>query len=362
MSIKNYIKIKNLSKSFGDVEVLKNINLEVEEGEFFSLLGPSGCGKTTLLRILAGFEYPSEGEVFFDDANVTSLPPNLRPSNMVFQNYAIFPHINVQRNIEFGLRKENLSKDEMQQRVENALKMVQLEGYENRYSNQLSGGQRQRIALARALVKQPKVLLLDEPLGALDKKLRDEMQIELRNLQKAVGITFVFVTHDQGESISMSDRVAVMNDGQIQQISDPHDLYYNPQNIFVSDFIGTTNFLSSSTGASNGEEIMVKIESIGEFSIRNKLNISENNSDTICSIRPEAITLSPTPIEKGDITLEGKIENSSYYGELTSFYVKIDGAEKPLIASSQRFDNNSFQDNKCYLSINFEDITLLKKE
>ena len=161
MSIKNYIKIKNLSKSFGEVEVLKNINLEVEEGEFFSLLGPSGCGKTTLLRILAGFEYPSEGEVFFDDANVTSLPPNLRPSNMVFQNYAIFPHINVQRNIEFGLRKENLSKDEMQQRVSNALKMVQLEGYENRYSNQLSGGQRQRIALARALVKQPKVLLLE---------------------------------------------------------------------------------------------------------------------------------------------------------------------------------------------------------
>ena len=182
MSTKNYIKIKNLSKSFGDVEVLKNINLEVEEGEFFSLLGPSGCGKTTLLRILAGFEYPSEGEVFFDDANVTSLPPNLRPSNMVFQNYAIFPHINVQRNIEFGLRKENLSKAEMGERVENALKMVQLEGYENRYSNQLSGGQRQRIALARALVKQPKVLLLDEPLGALDKKLREEMQIELRNL------------------------------------------------------------------------------------------------------------------------------------------------------------------------------------
>ena len=152
MSIKNYIKIKNLSKSFGDVEVLKNINLEVEEGEFFSLLGPSGCGKTTLLRILAGFEYPSEAEVFFDDANVTSLPPNLRPSNMVFQNYAIFPHINVQRNIEFGLRKENLSKDEMQQRVENALKMVQLEGYENRYSNHLSGGKRQRIALARAIL------------------------------------------------------------------------------------------------------------------------------------------------------------------------------------------------------------------
>ena len=171
MSSKNYIKIKNLSKSFEEVEVLKNINLEIEKGEFFSLLGPSGCGKTTLLRILAGFEYPSNGQVYFDEADVTSLPPNMRPSNMVFQNYAIFPHINVQRNIEFGLRKEGLSNEEMKQRVQDALKMVQLEGYEDRYSNQLSGGQRQRIALARALVKQPKVLLLDEPLGALDKKL-----------------------------------------------------------------------------------------------------------------------------------------------------------------------------------------------
>ena len=358
----NFIDIKNISRHFGSVKAVDNVSFSIKQGEFFSLLGPSGCGKTTLLRLLAGFESANQGEIFIDGIDVTTMPPNLRPTNMVFQNYAIFPHINVKKNIEFGMRKEKLSKQELDGRVQEVLSLVKLEGYEERFSNQLSGGQRQRIALARALIKRPKVLLLDEPLGALDKKLRDEMQIELRNLQKAVGITFVFVTHDQGESISMSDRVAVMNDGQIQQISDPHDLYYNPQNIFVSDFIGTTNFLSSSTGASNGEEIMVKIESIGEFSIRNKLNISENNSDTVCSIRPEAITLSPTPIEKGDIALEGKIENSSYYGELTSFYVKIDGAEKPLIASSQRFDNNSFQDNKCYLSINFEDINLLKKE
>ena len=290
------------------------------------------------------------------------MPPNLRPTNMVFQNYAIFPHINVKKNIEFGMRKEKLSKQDLDKRVAEVLSLVKLEGYEERFSNQLSGGQRQRIALARALIKRPKVLLLDEPLGALDKKLRDEMQIELRNLQKAVGITFVFVTHDQGESISMSDRVAVMNEGQIQQISDPHDLYYNPQNIFVSDFIGTTNFLSSSTGNSSGENINVKIESIGEFNIKNKLNISENNNNTVCSIRPEAIQLSATPIEKGDIILEGIIENSSYYGELTSFYVKVNGSDKPLIVSSQRFDNNSFQGNKCYLSINFEDINLLKKE
>ena len=358
----NFIDIKNISRHFGSVKAVDNVSFSIKQGEFFSLLGPSGCGKTTLLRLLAGFESANQGEVFIDGTDVTTMPPNLRPTNMVFQNYAIFPHINVKKNIEFGMRKEKLSKQDLDNRVEEVLSLVKLEGYEERFSNQLSGGQRQRIALARALIKRPKVLLLDEPLGALDKKLRDEMQIELRNLQKAVGITFVFVTHDQGESISMSDRVAVMNEGQIQQISDPHDLYYNPQNIFVSDFIGTTNFLSSSTGNSSGENINVKIESIGEFKIKNKLNISENNNDTVCSIRPEAIQLSATPIDKGDIILEGVIENSSYYGELTSFYVKVSGSERPLIVSSQRFDNNSFQDKKCYLSINFEDINLLKKE
>ncbi len=358
----NFIDIKNISRHFGSVKAVDNVSFSIKQGEFFSLLGPSGCGKTTLLRLLAGFESANQGEVFIDGIDVTTMPPNLRPTNMVFQNYAIFPHINVKKNIEFGMRKEKLSKQDLDNRVEEVLSLVKLEGYEERFSNQLSGGQRQRIALARALIKRPKVLLLDEPLGALDKKLRDEMQIELRNLQKAVGITFVFVTHDQGESISMSDRVAVMNEGQIQQISDPHDLYYNPQNIFVSDFIGTTNFLSSSTGNSSGENINVKIESIGEFNIKNKLNISENNNNTVCSIRPEAIQLSATPIEKGDIILEGIIENSSYYGELTSFYVKVVGSDKPLIVSSQRFDNNSFQGNKCYLSINFEDINLLKKE
>ena len=358
----NFIDIKNISRHFGSVKAVDNVSFSIKQGEFFSLLGPSGCGKTTLLRLLAGFESANQGQVFIDGIDVTTMPPNLRPTNMVFQNYAIFPHINVKKNIEFGMRKEKLSKQDLDKRVGEVLSLVKLEGYEERFSNQLSGGQRQRIALARALIKRPKVLLLDEPLGALDKKLRDEMQIELRNLQKAVGITFVFVTHDQGESISMSDRVAVMNEGQIQQISDPHDLYYNPQNIFVSDFIGTTNFLSSSTGSSNGENINVKIESIGEFNIKNKLNISENNNNTVCSIRPEAIQLSATPIEKGDIILEGIIENSSYYGELTSFYVKVNGSDKPLIVSSQRFDNNSFQGNKCYLSINFEDINLLKKE
>ena len=361
MSIKNYIKIKNLSKSFGDVEVLKNINLEVEEGEFFSLLGPSGCGKTTLLRILAGFEYPSEGEVFFDDANVTSLPPNLRPSNMVFQNYAIFPHINVQRNIEFGLRKEKLSKEELNLRVKESLKMVQLEGYEERFSNQLSGGQRQRVALARALVRQPKVLLLDEPLGALDKKLRDEMQLELRTLQKNIGITFVFVTHDQQEAISMSDRVAVMNDGKIQQLSAPNELYKNPKNIFVSDFIGETNFLKAETKSSDGEFINVSIEKLGVFKIKNNLNIATNSSDVVCSVRPESMMISKVKSD-WDICLDAKISQTSYLGEMTRFYVEANGIEKIITVSSQHFDNQSFDNKECFISISLEDISILNKK
>ena len=223
----SFIQINNISKHFADVKAVDDVSFEIKEGEFFSLLGPSGCGKTTLLRLLAGFEYPTSGNLLIDGTDITALPPDKRPTNMVFQNYAIFPHLNVEKNIQFGLRKLGLSNDEIGKRVKEVLSLVKLEGYEERFSNQLSGGQRQRVALARALVRQPKVLLLDEPLGALDKKLRDEMQLELRTLQKNIGITFVFVTHDQQEAISMSDRVAVMNDGKIQQLSAPNELYKN---------------------------------------------------------------------------------------------------------------------------------------
>ena len=233
----NFIQINGISKHFGNVKAVDDVSFSIKEGEFFSLLGPSGCGKTTLLRLLAGFEYPTNGNLLIDGSDITALPPDKRPTNMVFQNYAIFPHINVEQNIKFGLRKLGLTDDEIKKRVDDVLALVKLEGYEERFSGQLSGGQRQRVALARALVRQPKVLLLDEPLGALDKKLRDEMQLELRTLQKEIGITFVFVTHDQQEAISMSDRVAVMSEGKIQQLSAPNELYKNPENIFVSDFI-----------------------------------------------------------------------------------------------------------------------------
>jgi spermidine/putrescine ABC transporter ATP-binding subunit len=357
----SFIQINNISKHFADVKAVDDVSFEIKEGEFFSLLGPSGCGKTTLLRLLAGFEYPTSGNLLIDGTDITALPPDKRPTNMVFQNYAIFPHLNVEKNIQFGLRKLGLSGDEIEKRVKDVLSLVKLEGYEERFSNQLSGGQRQRVALARALVRQPKVLLLDEPLGALDKKLRDEMQLELRTLQKNIGITFVFVTHDQQEAISMSDRVAVMNNGKIQQLSAPNELYKNPENIFVSDFIGETNFLKAETKSNDGEFINVSIEELGEFKIKNNLNITSNSSNVVCSIRPESMMISREKSD-WDVCLDAEIRQTSYLGEMTRFYVEAKGIEKLITVSSQHFDNQSFEDNKCFVSMSLEDISLLNKK
>ena len=361
MSDKEFIKIKNVSKNFEEVVAVDNINVDIARGEFFSLLGPSGCGKTTLLRILAGFEYPSSGSVFIDSLDVTDITPNLRPTNMVFQNYAIFPHINVKRNIEFGLRKEKLSKDELDKRVQDALKMVQLEGYEDRYSNQLSGGQRQRIALARALVKQPKVLLLDEPLGALDKKLREEMQLELRNLQRSIGITFIFVTHDQEEAMTMSDRVAVMNKGKILQISPPRDLYDNPKNLFVGDFIGQINFLDTQIVKIEGNNAKVLINKMGEHEIITSNNNLSQNESIVCAIRPETIIISKTNEKNSDICIKGSIVNTSFYGNMTYVYVKIEGLSKPIMVSTSDVLEGLSHNSDCYLNINLKDIRIIQK-
>ena len=361
MSNKEFIKIKNVSKNFEEVVAVDNINVDIARGEFFSLLGPSGCGKTTLLRILAGFEYPSSGSVFIDNLDVTDITPNLRPTNMVFQNYAIFPHINVKRNIEFGLRKEKLSKDELDKRVQDALKMVQLEGYEDRYSNQLSGGQRQRIALARALVKQPKVLLLDEPLGALDKKLREEMQLELRNLQRSIGITFIFVTHDQEEAMTMSDRVAVMNKGKILQISPPRDLYDNPKNLFVGDFIGQINFLDTQIVKIEGNNAKVLINKLGEHEIITSNNNLSQNESIVCAIRPETIIISKTNEKNSDICIKGSISNTSFYGNMTYIYVNIEGLSKPIMVSTSDMLEGLSHNSDCYLNINLKDIRIIQK-
>ena len=361
MSDKEFIKISNLSKNFDEVTAVDDVSINISKGEFFSLLGPSGCGKTTLLRILAGFEYPSAGSVSIDGSDVTDVPANLRPTNMVFQNYAIFPHINVRRNIEFGLRKEKISSQEMNDRVSEALKMVKLEGYENRFSNQLSGGQRQRIALARALIKRPKVLLLDEPLGALDKKLREEMQIELRNLQRSVGITFVFVTHDQEEAMTMSDRVAVMNQGKILQVSPPQQLYDYPNNLFVGDFIGDINLLESEISNINGKIAKILINGIGEHELES-YTILNNNDSIVCGIRPKLINISTNDENQSDIQLKGKISNTSFYGNLTYVYAKVEGIEKPLMLSTSENLKGLSVGSDCYLNINLKDIRIIKKK
>lgn len=252
------IRLENIVKRFDDNVVLNGISLSVEENEFVTLLGPSGCGKTTTLRIIGGFEYPDEGRVFFDGKDITDMPANQRPINTVFQNYALFPNMNVGENIAFSQRVKNKSEDEIRERVREALKLVNLEGFESRRIDKLSGGQQQRIAMARAIVNEPKVLLLDEPLGALDLKLRQEMEYELVRLKKELGITFIYITHDQEEALTMSDKVVVMNEGYIQQEGSPQDIYDEPVNAFVADFIGDSNILS---GQMTGEKL-VKIDGV----------------------------------------------------------------------------------------------------
>lgn len=239
--LENIIELRNLSKRYDDNQVLDNLSLDIKKNEFLTLLGPSGCGKTTTLKIIAGFEYADEGKVLFEEKDITDIPPYERQINTVFQKYALFPHMNIYENIAFGLRIKKLPKYEIDRKVKEMLKLVALEGYENRKIDSLSGGQQQRIAIARALVNEPKVLLLDEPLGALDLKLRQEMQIELKRMQQKLGITFIFVTHDQEEALSMSDTIIVMNKGKIQQMGTPEDIYNEPKNSFVAKFIGESN-------------------------------------------------------------------------------------------------------------------------
>jgi putative spermidine/putrescine transport system ATP-binding protein len=255
------VSTQGLTKHFGDVHAVDDLDLEIADGEFFSMLGPSGSGKTTVLRLLAGFERPTSGRILLGDRDVTDLPPHLRDVNTVFQDYAIFPHMNVLANVEYGLRVKKVERKERRRRAGEALAAVRLEGYDARKPHQLSGGQRQRVALARALVNRPTVLLLDEPLGALDLKLRREMQLELKQIQRDVGITFVFVTHDQEEALSMSDRVAVFNDGRVEQVATPVELYERPASSFVAGFVGTSNRIGGAAA-----KAMLGVD--GEYAVR----------------------------------------------------------------------------------------------
>ena len=291
MSDESYISIQGLSKHFGDVKAVDDVSIDIRRGEFFALLGPSGCGKTTLLRMLAGFESPTYGEIFIDGQPMAAVPPHERQVNMVFQSYAIFPHLSVAQNIAFGLRKDRLSKSEMQKKVDEALELIALPGYGKRGANELSGGQRQRVALARALIKKPKVLLLDEPLGALDKKLREQMQLELRDLQRDVGITFVFVTHDQEEALTMSDRITVMADGKALEVDSPTDLYERPKTRFCADFLGTMNFFDGQVKSTDGDAMVVDLSSLGEIRAASNGGDVSSGTKVIAAVRPENVQI-----------------------------------------------------------------------
>lgn len=301
--MRKLIEFQNIVKSFNDSLVLKGINLSIHENEFVTLLGPSGCGKTTLLRILGGFIQQNEGHVYFDDIEISNVPPYKREINTVFQRYALFPHMNVFDNVAFGLRIKKQDKNTIEQKVKKMLKLVNLEGYEDRPVTLLSGGQQQRVAIARALVNEPMVLLLDEPLGALDLKLRKEMQIELKKIQQEVGITFIYVTHDQEEALTMSDTIVVMNAGEIQQIGSPTDIYNEPENRFVADFIGESNILEGVML----EDYKVKFDDQVFECIDYGF---EDNLDVDIVLRPEDIDI--VPIDMGRI--KGVIKSSLFKG------------------------------------------------
>ncbi|MCF8069402.1 MAG: ABC transporter ATP-binding protein [Desulfobacterales bacterium] len=317
---KPIISIQNVTKKFGSkVIAVNDVVLDIYEGEFFALLGPSGCGKTTLLRMIAGFENPTEGEIAVDGQDMSGVDPNHRPVNMVFQSYAVFPHMTVAKNVAYGLKVTGVAKEEAEKRVSEALSLVKLDGFENRYPHQMSGGQQQRVALARALVKKPKVLLLDEPLSALDAKLREAMQIELVKLQKSVGITFVIVTHSQDEALSVADRIAVMESGQVRQVAKPMELYEHPNSRFVADFIGQINVLEADVAGIEGENLVAEIKGLGRLSVPHK---GEAHGNIGIAIRPEKLKLSKEEPAGDIVKVHSTVKDIVYYGNASHVYLE----------------------------------------
>ena len=320
------VELAGVTKRFGEFVAVEDLSLDIYEGEFFSLLGPSGCGKTTTLRMIAGFEEPTEGGISVAGEPVRGVPPYRRPVNTVFQSYAIFPHLNVFDNVAFGLRRSGIKGEELRKRVIDACEMVQLSGFEKRKPSMLSGGQQQRVALARALVNRPKVLLLDEPLGALDLKLRKELQLELRTLQHEVGITFVYVTHDQEEALTMSDRIAVMDGGVVRQVADPTTLYEFPHDRFVASFIGQTNMFSGRVESVEGERVTLRTPE-GEKIEATSQEAVEVNSEVYVTVRPEKMRFG----SDGDNVLGVEVRQVVYLGISTQYITALPGGEKLVV-------------------------------
>ncbi|MBP2463503.1 MULTISPECIES: ABC transporter ATP-binding protein [unclassified Rhizobium] len=323
-----FIRFENITKRFGNFTAVDNLTLDIYEREFFSLLGPSGCGKTTLMRMLAGFEEPTEGRILLQGKDISGVPPYKRPTNMMFQSYALFPHMSVEKNIAFGLKQDNLAKGEIDTRVEEMLKLVKLEQFAKRKPAQLSGGQRQRVALARSLAKRPKVLLLDEPLGALDKKLREETQFELMDIQQTLGLTFLIVTHDQEEAMTVSDRIAVMDKGIIMQVATPAEIYEAPNSRYVADFIGDINILEGTvtqTDSALGALGLVRIDSDG-LSVAAEQECQAVKGDHVAyAVRPEKVRISQEqPADTSLNAAYGEVWDIGYLGDFSVFLVKME--------------------------------------
>ena len=357
----NFIEIKGVSKHFGDVVAVDNVDLAIKKGELFSILGASGSGKTTLLRILAGLEIPSQGSILIDGVDMTSVAPYDRPVNIMFQNYALFPHMSVFENIAYGLKKEGLQKESIQEKVQKMLALVKLEGYENRKPNQLSGGQSQRVALARSLVKEPKVLLLDEPMAALDKKLRQSTQFELMDIHDELGITFVIVTHDQEEAMTLSDRIAIMEQGQFVQIGSPNLIYENPRSKFVADFLGNINLLEATITEQDEKEITLDCAALGgelKFDQTERVDTSEMT----VALRPEKVMIEknmPTNHEQSHV--KGIVEDFGYFGNLSIYRVRTESGHIIQVSKQNRdrVEQSIKWEDEVYLSWDNDSLMLL---
>jgi putrescine transport system ATP-binding protein len=337
-----FLRIENVVKDFNGFKAVDNVSLDIAKGEIFALLGPSGCGKSTLLRMLAGFETPTSGRIVLDGVDLAALPPYQRPMNMMFQSYALFPHLTVWDNIAFGLRREGLPKEQVTQRTEAMLKLVQLGKYAKRKPHQLSGGQQQRVALARSLAKQPQMLLLDEPLGALDKKLREQTQIELVNIIEQVGVTCVMVTHDQEEAMTMASRIAVMSEGVFLQVGAPGDIYETPATRFVADFIGNVNLMDGTLDVDDADHCIIGSPDCRHYVGHGITGVA--GMPVSVALRPEKITLSATRPEGEFNQVQGKVKEMSYFGSFTVFHLVLASGAllKVSMANTQRYREHDF--------------------
>ena len=349
------VKLENYSKNYGLKKIIKNLNLEVYKGEFLTLLGPSGCGKTTILRSIAGFDEPSSGKIFLDNKDITKLPPNKRPINTLFQNYALFPNMTVYENIEFGLKMKKIPLDERQKKIKDIIKTVNLEGFENKKPSELSGGQQQRVSIARGIINNPKVLLLDEPLSALDLKLRKKMQIDLKILQKKLGITFIYVTHNQEEALTMSDRIAIINNHKIEQIDTPQNIYKYPKTKFVAEFIGESNIFEAKVIEVESNTI---IETKEGFLFKIKNNNYEKNEMVYLVIRPEDFIIANQHQKYNQI--ECNVVENIYNGSDTKCILETQNKQNIMVI----IDNNLCYpiNEKLYLNCDIENLIVIRKE